>query len=178
MQTSEKKTDARTQWVDRLQNSNRLRVIVAASMLALGYVAIYWPLATHLAETKRQLAQEEKRRDLIRDIEQLRGEVNNFKDRLPAKTDTNEWVQYVLDGLRGFPLRVTTLDPAEPQRVGPYNVVVLQIELEGAFHDLDAFVNWLETNERLFRVDEVKISHARHGSDALQVQLKVLGVMG
>jgi Tfp pilus assembly protein PilO len=141
-------------------------------------MAIHLPLAAKISETKRQLADEVKRRDLIRDIEQLRGEVDNFSDRLPVKTDTNEWVQYVLDGVREFPIRVTTLNPLEPQRAGPYNFVVLHVELEGAFHDLDAFVGWLECNERLFRVDDVKISHARNSSEALHVQLTVLGVMG
>jgi len=36
----------------------------------------------------------------------------------------------------------------------------------------------LETNERLFRVDSVKIAPARTGSETLNVQLTVLGVMG
>lgn len=178
METDDKKTNAWTRLIERLQDSVQLRICVCGLVLLAGYVGIYWPLSASITETTRKLNREEKRRELARSIEQLRVQTNSFKDRLPAKTDTNEWVQYVLGGIRGFPLKVTTLDPAAAQHVGPYEVVVLHVELEGAFRDLDAFLEWLEGNERLFRVDAVKIAPARGSSDTLQMQLTVLGLMG
>ena len=62
--------------------------------------------------------------------------------------------------------------------MGPYKAIVLRIELEGAYADLHGFLGWLETNERLFRIDTVKIQPHRSGDGTLIMQLTVLGVMG
>jgi Tfp pilus assembly protein PilO len=177
MQTNPKKHEGQTRLADQLHNSGRLRILVAAGIITLAYVGIYWPLDAKVADTKRRLTLEENRQQLILDIEKLRDEVKNFKDRVPAQTDTNEWVQYVLGGIRKFPVKVAVLDPAERQRIGPYSIIVLQIELEGMFHDLDAFIHWLESNDRLIRLDAVKLTPVR-GGPVLQMQLTVLGLMG
>jgi Tfp pilus assembly protein PilO len=177
MDTTEK-TRSKPTLAERLQDTGRLRVLVTATMVLVGYAGVYLPLSARIDAASRRLAREQKRRDLARDIEQLRAQVSAFKHRVPEKTDTNEWVQYVLVGVRGFPVKLVALDPGEPQRLGPYKAIVLRIELEGVYHDVDAFLNWLETNDRLFRVDAVKIAPARTGSEMLNMQLTVLGVMG
>ena len=172
------KTASKPTLAERLRDTGRLRLFVTATMLLVGYGAIYLPLSAKISDAERWLSQEQKRRDLTRDIEQLRAQVNAFKDRVPEKTDRNEWVQFVLGGIRSLPLKLVALDPGDTQPLGPYKAIVLRIELEGGYHDMDAFLNWLETNERLFRIDTVKITPARGGSETLNMQLTVLGVMG
>ena len=141
-------------------------------------MAIYLPLRDGIEDTRHKLSGERKRLNLARDIEHLRNQYQNFKHRLPEKSDPNEWVQYVLGGVRRFPLKLTTLDSDPLRDVGPYQAVVLRIELEGSFPDLHGFLGWLETNERLFRVDAVKIQPHRTGNGTLVMQLTVLGVLG
>ena len=136
------------------------------------------PLSGEIEETSRKLASEKKRLDLARDIEHLRAQHKTIKHRLPEKSDTNEWVQYVLGGVRRFPLKLVTLDSDPLRHVGPYKAVVLRIELEGQFPDMNGFLGWLETNERLFRADSVRIQPHRSGNGTLVMQLTVLGVMG
>jgi hypothetical protein len=51
------------------------------------------------------------------------------------------------------------------------------VELEGAFPDMNAFLAWLETNERLMRVDSVRIQPHRSGNGSLVMQVTILGVM-
>ena len=175
---NKEKTPKKPTLAESIQDTGRLRVLVTAIVLLVGYAGIYLPMSASIADSERRLSGEQKRRDLARDIEQLRAQVGAFQDRVPEKTDTNEWAQYVLAGIRGFPLKLVTLDPGDLQSLGPYKMVVLRIELEGVYRDMDAFLNWLETNDRLFRVDSVKIAPARTGSDSLNMQLTVLGVMG
>ena len=67
-------------------------------------------------------------------------------------------MQYLLGGIRRFPLRLTALDCDPPRDVGPYKAVVLRVDLEGAFFDMDALLRWLESNPRLFRIDSLRIS--------------------
>ncbi len=178
MARSDKRPDLQARLFERLHDPLQLRLFATGSMLLAGYLGIYMPLSGRIAELAPKLAQEQKRLSLARDIEHLRHQVDTYKDRLPDKTDTNEWVQYVLEGIRNFPLKLVALDPAAPRRAGPYKAVVLHIEIEGAFSDLDSFLHWLESNDRLMRVDAVKIEPARGERKTLVMQLTVLGVMG
>jgi Tfp pilus assembly protein PilO len=155
----------------------KLRALVAGLVLLVSYLAIYLPLDDHITDTARRLAQARHRTELTRDIQQLRGQVDAFRDRVPTDSDTNEWVQYVLGGVRSLPLKLLALDSAAPQAVAPYRAVVLRINLEGDYRDLDAFLNWIESNNRLFRIDAVKIAPARGESGDLEMQLTVLGMM-
>ncbi len=164
--------------LERLHNPFRLRVLVTGVMLLVGYAGIYMPLSGRIEETTRKLDNEHKRQALANDVDGLRAQVEKFRARLPDDTDTNQWVHYVLDGLRQFPLKLNSMDSREPQRVGPYEAVVLDIHVEGEFSELDSFLHWLETNQRLFRVDSAKIAPARNQNDKLTMQLSLLGLKG
>ena len=178
MTQSPNKTNWKAQLLTRLRDPLQLRLFVAVIVIAVGYVGIYLPLSADIAETEVRLGGEKRRMALIRDVEQLRIQFQRFKHRLPQKTDSNEWMQYVLAGVRTFPVKLTLLDSRSPQDVGPYKAVVLRMELEGRFQDLHLFLCWLETNERFFRVDAVNIAPHRQASGTLVMQLSVLGVMG
>jgi hypothetical protein len=162
----------------RMHDPLQLRAFLCGSLLLVWYVGIYRPLSGDIAEASRVRAREEKHLALVRDIEALRGQVARFQGRLPEGTDPNEWIEYVLGGIRKYPLKLVKLDPATPLKHGPYNLMVLRIELEGAFPDLEKLIRWLESNERLFRVEMVRIEPHISGNGVLIMQLSVLGVMG
>ncbi|HEY1602009.1 MAG TPA: type 4a pilus biogenesis protein PilO [Pirellulales bacterium] len=162
----------------RIQNANQLRVLLTGAVLAVAYMGIYGPLSAQIDKSRENLAVERKRLDVVRDIDKLREQYKSFKDRLPAKSDTNEWVQYVLGGVRKFPLKLLTLDPDKVRDVGPYKAVVLRIDLEGALRDINDFLKWLETNDRFIRIDSVSIQPVRNGKGMLMVSLTVVGIMG
>jgi Tfp pilus assembly protein PilO len=164
--------------INRLYDPLQLRVFLTGTVLVAGYLAIYSPLSDRIEASSRQLTAETKRLDLAREIEHLRSQFAKFKDRIPEKSDAKEWVQYVLDGMRRFPLKLVTLDSEPLKEVGPYKAVSLRIELEGSFPDMNGFLEWLETNDRLFRIDQVRIQPHRSGNGAMVMQLNVLGVMG
>jgi hypothetical protein len=164
--------------LERLHHPGQLRVAVTALALLAGYLGIYVPLSGEISATTRDLALERRRLELAREIEQLRAQRARFQQRLADKPDPNEWVQYVLAGLRQFPVEMKALDRDPPRPVGPYQAVALRIELEGGFADLTAFLRWLETNERLFRVEAVKMTPHRRNNGTLVMQLTVLGLMG
>lgn len=178
MDANKKQASVKSGLLDHLYNPTKLRSLVTGLMLAIGYVGVYMPLSGGMETISRERTKERKRLELAEDVEQLRVQFNTFKQRLPKQRDPNEWVRYVLSGVRQFPLKLAKLDAEDPKDLGPYKLVVLRIEFEGIFRDMDAFLNWLETNERLLRVDSVKISPHRGGKGILVMQLVVLGVMG
>jgi len=96
---------------------------------------------------------------------------------LPKDTDTNEWIQYVIGGVRKLPVKLVNLDSADPRRVGPFEAVELRVEVRGYYHGLESFLDWVETNERLFRVDSVAVTPMRN-SNQLEMTVTLLGLRG
>ena len=164
--------------IERLYNPLQLRVFITVTVLLIAYAGVFMPLDSSIVETTRQLAQEQRRLELARDIEHLRTEQKQFENRLPKQRDPNEWVEYLLGGIRGLPLKLVMLDAKTPQDIGPFKAVVLICELEGAFQDMEQLIRWIEFNDRLFRVDSVRIAPHRSNNGLLVIQLIVLGVMG
>lgn len=171
-------SDLKSRLLQRLHDPVQLRIFVTVMILLTGYLAIYLPLSGNIEDATRQLAAERERNELATSVEHLRAELAKFQGRLPRQVDTKEWVEYVLNGVRRFPLRLTQLNCDATRDLGPYKAVVLRIELEGDFMDMDAFLRWLESNQRLFRTDAVRICPSLGNRDVLVMQLAVLGVMG
>jgi Tfp pilus assembly protein PilO len=165
----------RAEW---LRNPSNLRIVATSVVLVVGYMLIYSPLSASIDESARKLGAEKKRLEAACEIEFLREQYQTFKDRLPTKTDTNEWVQYVLAGVRRFPLNLTALDPEPVRDVGPYKAVVLRIDITGTLLDMNQFLHWLETNDRLMRVDTVSVQPDQKKDGTLTMRLVVIGIMG
>ncbi len=177
MSSADAKAGLKANLIERLHHPMQLRVFVTAVVLLIGYGAVYMPLDSSIADTVRRLSNEERRLNLARDIEFLRNQQKSFQDRVPKQRDPNEWVEYVLSEIRTLPLKLVALEAKTPQDVGPYKAVVLICEIEGAFHDIERLLRWIEFNERLFRVDSVRIAPHRSNNGTLVLQLIVLGVM-
>ena len=119
MDTNEKKAaGGKNGLLERLRDPIQLALITISMVLA-GYGGIYYPLDSSIAETKAKLAKEQKRLDLACDLEHLREQFNRFKTRLPQKPDSNEWVQYLLEGIRRFPVNLVALERGTAQGCGP-----------------------------------------------------------
>ena len=161
-----------------LQNPAQLRALLTGTVLAIAYFGVYGPLSAQIEKSHEKLVADKKRLEVVRDIEKQREDYKRFKDRLTEKSDTNEWVQYILSGVRQFPLKLVTLDPDKVRDVGPYKAVVLRIDLEGSLPDIHGFLKWLETNERFIRVDSVMILPSLNKRGVLVASLTVVGIMG
>jgi hypothetical protein len=175
---SSKLTQTKSRLRDVLHNPIQLRAALTGLLVVVGYAGIFMPLDGGMAETKVKLAQEQKRLNLARDNEQLRSQLAKFRPRFAEHPDPNEWVQYFLEGLRGFPVTLVTLNKEPLREVGPYKAVVLRMEFEGSFADLNALLRWLEINQRLCRVEVLKLAPHNMDKRLLVMQLIVLGVMG
>lgn len=180
MQSTQKKRsgDRPSSLQERLQNPVQLRMFLTGSMLLLGYGAIYVPLSDSIANESRLLAAEQKRNQLAISIQRAEREQAKLAQRLPEDTTTSEWMQYLLNGIRKWPLKLHSLDPKPRRRIGPFQVDEFQVELESGFEDLSNFVEWIETNERLFRIDHVKLTPSRNGKSQLVLKLTILALNG
>jgi Tfp pilus assembly protein PilO len=160
-----------------LNSPVQLRVLLAVLIFGGWYAGFCSPMSAAIDERTRRADRERKRLELAGEVERLRAQVDRFQARLPLKTDPNEWVQYMLGGVRGFPLRLLMLDTDGEKDVGPYKAQVVKMQVEGGFHDVDAFLRWIETNTRLLRIDSVRITPTKDGRK-VEAHLVVLGVRG
>jgi hypothetical protein len=158
----------------------QFRVAIAVALIVAWYLAYYQPTVAAIEATRARLEIERKRLGLAEQIEDLRGQAARFRDRIPALTDQNAALQYLLDAVRAYPLKLTSLEPKPPKEVGPYKTLVVDITVEGAYGDLERLLRWVETNpERLFRVDLIRLERARlqgPGVPRYQMQLVITGV--
>jgi Tfp pilus assembly protein PilO len=164
--------------LERLHDPLQLRICAIAVVLLTGYGAVYQPLSNKIDETTKKLRRDKGLLDLAGSVEQLQGQYHSFGQRLPQQVDAKEWVQFVLEGIRRLPLKMLKFDCRPPRKLGPYKIVVLQIQLEGSFFDLDKFLRWLESNERLLRADDVRMAPTRGGNGNMGMQVTVLGMAG
>lgn len=190
--TGERRADLKARLLERMHDPLQLRVVVIGTVLLLGYSGVYMPLDAKISATKQELAREQKLADLANSLEQLQVQCRSFGKRLPQQADSKEWMQYMHEGVRRFPLKLAKLDCLPPKKAGPYPVVVLKIELEGSYFDLDQFLRWLESNPRLLRADEIDIAVAKNtakdkekgkevekeSKDNMVMKLTVLGLAG
>lgn len=177
-QSDDSKTDLKARLFEWLHDPVHLHAAVTATVVAVAYLGIYMPLNGQIEQTSAEVRHARKLLELAGDIESLRAQYQSFRGRLPKQSDPNEWVQYVLGGLRRFPLKLAALDCDSPRPMGPYSTVVMRMELEGGFFAMDAFLRWLESNERLFRLDSLKIAPSRSSNEIQVMQITLLGVMG
>jgi hypothetical protein len=164
--------------LQRLHNPFQLRAAVCTTLLAAWYFLGYAPLSDRIALTTSDLARDRKRLALVAEVEALRGEAVEFAERLPPRSDPNEFLQYVLDGVRAGPLKLLSLSPEKPKDAGPYEVAMVKIELEGKYKDVDAFFRWVENDKRLLRIDDLTAGPDAREPDLLRIKLSVLGLMG
>ncbi|HLA83984.1 MAG TPA: type 4a pilus biogenesis protein PilO [Thermoguttaceae bacterium] len=175
MKHEEKKQTLLKKLAERLHDPLQFRIFVTVVILGIGYAGVYTPLSDRISRTTREIKKEREHQQLRNDIEKLRSQVKRVVTRLPKNVDTNEWIQYVLGGVRDLPIKLRNLDSNPPRMVGPYTAVVLRVELVGDYSGLESFLYWIETNERLFRIDGMKLAMARSG-DALELKVTLLGL--
>jgi Tfp pilus assembly protein PilO len=159
------------------------RAALTVVILGAWYVGFAMPSSAEIDQTATKLAREQKRLGLAREVEALREQVARYKKRLPVNSDPNEWVQYMLDGVRKFPmLKLVMLDTDGTKAVGPYKAIIIKLNVEGPFRDVDAFVRWIEANPRLLRVDSLNMQPVRvvgdSASSRMGATMIVMGVMG
>lgn len=160
--------------VKHLSNPLKLRLTTVVALIALAVVVIYMPLSKRIQISRKLLADERERNEKISDVEKLRKRARMYRDRIDERSDTNEWVRYILDGLQNYKVRLRTMELNEPKRVGPYLAVAFSMEIEGMYSELKAYVKWLEMTDRMLRLDSVRFEKR---PDSLIMKVIVLGLV-
>lgn len=158
-----------------LRNPTRLRLALSAVILLSWYFGFYGPISEYMALAATRTASEHKRAVTAREIEKLRLILNPGQERIPDHAGLNELIQFVMAHVRKLPITLTDLKPGRVKDLGPYDNISLRLQFESTYEDLDALLCWAETNQRLLRVDVLKIEPGRE-KNRLSVQLDLVSL--
>lgn len=177
-----------TQLHKLLANPLRLRAAVSLALLTVWYFAIFSPMTGQIEETKVQLTVERERVGIAKDVDLLRNEAKQIKDRVPPRSDQNEWLQFLMAQVRALPVKLVTLNPTATRDVGPYKIVAFRIVVEGAYADVWDLLRSLESSPRMVRVETIRIStksaeptkqaaKQKTLTPLIEMQLTVIGIL-
>ncbi|MGA2914642.1 MAG: GspMb/PilO family protein [Sedimentisphaerales bacterium] len=152
----------------------KLRLTTMAILFIVFFGAIYWPLSKKIDENRRRLAAEKERNGYIVDYEKLDKQAGIFHSLISENLDTNEWVKYLLDGLRQYKVKLKTMESRQPRKVGPYRAVSFSMEIEGTYPELKNYIEWMESSQRLIRIDMLQFEKR---SDNILMKMLVLAVV-
>ncbi|MGO9600639.1 MAG: type 4a pilus biogenesis protein PilO [Isosphaeraceae bacterium] len=158
-----------------LRNPTRLRLALSAAILLSWYFAVYGPTSEYMTLASTRTDSERKRAVTAREIEKLRSILNPCQDRIPDQSGLNELIQYVMAHVRTLPINLIDLKPGKVKDLGPYDNLNLRLQFESTYEDLDALLHWVETNQRLLRVDTLKIELSKE-KNRLAVQLELVSL--
>lgn len=157
-----------------LRDPVKLRLAVVTVLVVTATGTVYLPFSRRIEHNRRHLTAERSRYQNITDVEKLREQVQLYRGRIGEHSDANEWVKHVLDGLRGFRVKLRDMASKKLRHVGPYAAVTLSMEIEGSYLPLKGFVEWLEFSGGILRVDLMRFEKR---SESLLMKITVLGLV-
>jgi Tfp pilus assembly protein PilO len=176
MTEKQAKTDYKQAILNQIRQPLKLRLLLCSAIITGWYVLFFSPLSEETTAATAQIVTERKRVATARQIEQLKKAMAPYKGRVHAGTDIHELMQHVIAHMRTSPLKLLDLKPEKPKALGPYETLSLKLTLEGSFAGFDEFLTWVETNQRLLRIDGLKLEPDAKDPGRLAAQVVLLSL--
>ncbi len=138
-----------------LRTPTRLTIALLGGTLLIAIVGGYMPADAASQKAVARLERAEKRAHLSSSLAGLRGEFSLYKNRVPEGVNLTEWAAYLQSGVGKTGVRLVFMEPKAPLKLGTSTALAWQIELEGDFESMCRYIRWVESGERLMRVDRV-----------------------
>jgi Tfp pilus assembly protein PilO len=174
-----------TRLADLLRHPLKLRLVICPVILGGWYLLYFSPLSDDMVATQARIEKERKRIVVARQVEEARKSLSVYRGRVPANSDTNELMQFVMSRIRKSPLKLLDLNPETSKNLGPYDAIALRLTLEGTYTQLHELLNWIQNEPRLLRVETLSLTSARNTAKKkhenepvkLAIRLSLAGLM-
>lgn len=140
---------------ERLRSPAKMTTALLGGILLLTILAGYMPADAALVAAKVRLEKAEKRALLGSSLDGFRGEYQLYEKRVWRGSNLTEWAEYLHGGVTKTAVRLVFMEPKPAIKLGPCTALTWSIELEGSFEELCRYVQWLESGERLVRIDRL-----------------------
>ena len=159
-----------------LRNPTKLRLLLCITIIGGWYAIFFAPLSEEMAETRALIDKDRKRVTVAHAIDQLKTKLARFQKLIPVGGDANEMRRHVTDHIRTTPLNLIDVKPGKAKVVGPFDAPVLSLSVEGKYKDIDELLAWVENDDRLLRVDALKLGPVAKNPSYLLANLMVVGL--
>jgi Tfp pilus assembly protein PilO len=170
------KTDYKQAILNQLRQPFKLRLLLCITVITSWYVFFFSPLSQETTATTATIIRERKRVATAREIDQLKKAMAPFKGRVPAGSDANELMRHVIARIRTTPLKLLDLKPEKSKDLGPYETLAIKLTFEGKFAEIDSFLAEVEIDERLLRIDSIKLDPAAKDPSRLAAQVTLVSL--
>jgi Tfp pilus assembly protein PilO len=177
MDEKKAKTDYKQVVLEQLRQPLKLRLVLCAAIIAGWYVLFFSPLSEQVDSTKSKITRERKRAATASQVEKLKKAMVPYQGRIPAGAHVNDLMQHVNAQIRLSPLKLLDLMPEKAKDLGPYETLGLKLTLEGRFTEIDEFLRWVETGQRLLRIDTIKLDPDIKDPARLKAQVILLSLV-
>ncbi len=165
MRTTPPKAGLPKRILDQLRSPLKLRLVLCPVILGGWYFLFFSPLSDHMAAIQASIDKERKRIDIASKLDDARKSLLPFKDRVPANSDLNELIQFVMARIRSSPLKLINLKPDVTKHIGPFDSISLNLSMEGTYEQITEFLAGIHNERRLFRVESLSLSPAPGNND-------------
>jgi Tfp pilus assembly protein PilO len=176
MNEKQAKTDYKQVILNQIRQPLKLRLLLCSAIITGWYFLFFSPLSEETTAATGQIVTERKRVATARQIEQLKKAMAPYKGRVHAGTDIHELMQHVIAHMRTSSLKLLDLKPDKPKELGPYETLGLKLTLEGHFAGIDEFLKWVETDQRLLRIESIKLDPVAKAPGQLAAQVVLLSL--
>ncbi len=142
---------------ERLRSPGKMAVAVIGGILAAAVFLGYMPAEESARVTRLRLDKAQKRADLGDALATLRSEHKLYTKLVPKGVSETEWTDYLQSGVGKCNVRLVLMEPKPSLTLGPCEALTWAIEVEGSYDSLCEYVRWLESGERLLRIDRVAV---------------------
>jgi Tfp pilus assembly protein PilO len=171
------KTDYKRAILEQLRQPLKLRLVLCFATIIGWYVLFFSPLSEQTTATTAKIVTERKRVATARLIEQLKKDMVPYQQGcIPAGADLAGLMRHLIDHMQKSPLKLLDLKPEKPKDLGPYETLGLHLTLEGRFAEIDEFLRWVETDQRLLRIDHIKLDPTSKDPNRLAAQVVLLSL--
>jgi Tfp pilus assembly protein PilO len=176
MNEKKPKSDLKLVILNQIRQPLKLRLLLCSAIITGWYILFFSPLSEETTAATAQIVTERKRVATARQIEQLKKAMAPYKGRVHAGTDIHELMQHVIAHMRTSSLKLLDLKPDKPKDLGPYETLGLKLTLEGHFAGVDEFLKWVETDQRLLRIESIKLDPVAKSPGQLAAQVVLLSL--
>ncbi len=165
MSTTPPKAGLPKRILDQFRSPLKLRLVLCPVILGGWYFLFFSPLSDQMAATQASIDKERKRIDMASKLDEARKSLLPFKERVPANSDLNELIQFVMARIRSSPLKLIDLKPEASKHIGPFDSISLSLSIEGTYEQIDEFLAGIHNERRLFRVESLSLAPAARSND-------------
>lgn len=143
-------------------------VITIVLIGLFGYNTLYMPKQAQIRAIRGEFAEEQTNQRTRAEIAGLLDRIAQYRSRLPEEPEPSWLVREAVAIAEQSGAQVTSITHDNPQTLGQFTRLAVNLQLNISYHQVGAFVDALERSRRFIRVDGVNIG-AQDGATGLAI---------